>query len=101
MNDFFTAARHICNPLASPNWPTTPPETEAERKGEWMDRRREEVFQSDEQLDEALYAFLESNPGELSKAIRKSTGGTLVAAIELDEVVVNAINAYLEKEWAK
>lgn len=105
MNDFFRAARSICNPLASPpNWPVNPPDyydTEPEMRRRFLDARVVEIYKDPEELAEALGMYLEQNPAQFAETLKKAAGGTLVAAIELDDLITQAIVMMAEKEWGK
>lgn len=103
MNDFFRSAACICNPLASPpNWPANPPDyygLEAEARETFTDTRRREINDDPMELADALSQYLEQKPAEFVAAFKKSCGGTLQAAIDLQDLLDKAVDTYIDKEW--
>lgn len=102
MSDFFTAARYICNPLASPNWPALPSDyydTPAEIRARFVERRQEEIANDPIEMADAIAMYLEQKPATVVEAIKKACGGTLVAAIELQDMLDKAVDTYIDHEW--
>lgn len=92
----------ICNPLATPNWPALPADyydTEAEIRARFMDSRRQEIADDPIQLGDALNQYLELHTAQFVAVIQKSCGGTLIAAIDLQDMVDKAVDTMIDKEW--
>lgn len=90
----------ICNPL-EPHYPSPSAMSDADRRAEWLDKRRDEVLSSQTEYANALELYLYQKPAEFAASIQKACSCSLGCSIALREMVSKAIDTYLDSEWAE
>ena len=89
--------------LSPPNWPVNPPDyydTKAEARARFVESRREEIADDLIEIADALQQYMVQKPAQFAMTFKKACGGTLQAAIDLQELLDKAVDCYIEKEWS-